>query len=49
MSKSNEQSLIRQEEDDLTSEMEADYQEIEELKRLEYQQEVIDKMFGRNV
>lgn len=51
MSKSTELSLaVQQEEsqDQLQSEMARDYQEMEQLKKLSYQQEVLDQIFGRN-
>jgi hypothetical protein len=51
MSKSTELSLaVQQEEsqDQLQSEMHQDYLEMEQLKKLSYQQEILDQIFGRN-
>ena len=50
MSKSTEQALaVQQEQSDeqLQAEMHQDYLEMEQLKKLSYQQEVLDQIFGR--
>lgn len=50
MSKSTELALsVQQEQSDeqLQAEMHQDYLEMEQLKKLSYQQEVLDQMFGR--
>ena len=51
MSKSTELALAVQQvesDDQLQSEMHQDYLEMEQLKKLSYQQEVLDQIFGRN-
>jgi hypothetical protein len=51
MSKSTELALAVQQEisqDQLQAEMHQDYLEMEQLKKLSYQQEIVDIIFGRN-
>ena len=51
MSKSTELALAVQQvksQDQLQQEMHQDYLEMEQLKKLSYQQEVLDQIFGRN-